>query len=126
MSKVVIFWTYIPKFFWRLSIPKFFATFFRHPQIFLDFIDLKTVFSPKNRVFRPKNSFLDLKISLNPLKTLRKHLFSLQIDEKKNIFVDFIAKNCPNNEIKLTIYIESIVFVLQAQGFNIKDITHRS
>ena len=56
-------------------------------------------FSPKNlffrpkkiffRLFRPKNPFLDffdLKISLNPLKTLRKHLFNLQIDEKNNIF----------------------------------------
>ena len=78
MSKVVIFWTYIPKFFGDL--------FFRHPQIFF-------------RLYRPKKiflDFLDLKISLNPLKTLRKHLFSLQIDEINNIFLDFIAKNCPN------------------------------
>ena len=115
MSKVVIFWPYIPKFFW--------GPFFRDPQIyfvdqyffphkpnkaspayyfftildlknyFLDFIDLKNLF------FRPKKlflDFLDLKISLNPLKTLRKHLFSLQINEKNNIFLNFIAKNYPS------------------------------
>ena len=71
------------------------------PIIFFTFLDLKKLFfklyRPKNcfldlknffRLFRRKNSFLDflvLKISLNPLKTLRKHLFSLQIDEKNNI-----------------------------------------
>ena len=52
----------------------------------------------KNLFFRPKNPFLDLKISLNPLKTLRKHLFNRQIDEKNNIFLDFIAKNCPTHK----------------------------
>ena len=69
----------IPKFFWRpffYSSPNFFWLY-RHKKILLD--------------------FLDLKISLNPLKTLRKHLFTLQIDEKNNIFLDFIAKNCSSN-----------------------------
>ena len=75
---------------------------FRLRKIFLDlkiFFDLKYFFT----LFTLKNSFLDfldLKISLNPLKTLRKHLFSLQIDEKNNIFLDFIAKNCPSYDIK--------------------------
>ena len=58
------------------------------------FLDLKIFF----RLLRPKNpflDFLDLEISLNPLKTLRKHLFNLQIDEKNNIFLDFIAKKLP-------------------------------
>ena len=101
MSKVVIFSPYTPKFFDDLflgipnflGIPKFFPLIyliklllpiifylFRAKNLFLDFIDLKTAFSPKNLFFRPKKNFLDfldLKISLNPLKTLRKHLFSL-------------------------------------------------
>ena len=98
MSKVVIFWAFIPKFFCRifLRIP----IFFPFPHIpnkaspayhFLDFIYLKKFF----RLFKPKNSFLDfldLKISLNPLKTLRNHLFSLQIDEKNNIFLRLYSK----------------------------------
>ena len=52
-------------------------------------------FSPKKTSSRPKKfflHFLDLKISLNPLKTLRKLLFNLQIDEKNNIFLDFSKK----------------------------------
>ena len=53
------------------------------------FIILNIIF----RLFRPK-------ISLNLLKTLRKHLFSLQIDEKNNIFLDFIAKNCFTHNIR--------------------------
>ena len=91
MSKVVIFWPYTPKFF----LPPF-LTFLGLKNHFLDFIDLKNLF------FRPENLFLDFldpKISLNPLKTLRKHLFSLQIDEKNNIFLDFIAKNYPSCQI---------------------------
>ena len=60
------------------------------------FLVLKNLFF--FRIFRPKNQFLGLKISLNPLKTLRKHLFNLLIDEKNNIFLDFIAKNCPSND----------------------------
>ena len=54
---------------------------------FLDFLDLKLFFRPKKFLdirnffilFRPKNF-------LNRFKTLKKHLFSLQIDEKNNIF----------------------------------------
>ena len=95
MSKVAFFGHISPKFFedFFLETPQI----FRYPQNFspylftllelknhfLDFIDLKNLF------FRPKNpflDFLDLKISLNPLKTLREHLFNLQIDEKNNIF----------------------------------------
>ena len=56
--------------------------FFRPKKIFLDFLDLDSFLD-----------FLDLKISLNPLKTLRKHLFSLQIDEKNNIFFRLYSKN---------------------------------
>ena len=55
-------------------------------------------FSPKKPFFkllRHKNPFLDLKISLNPLKTLRKHLFNLQIDEKNNIFFRIYSKKLP-------------------------------
>ena len=33
---------------------------------------------------------------------MRKHLFTLQIDEKNNIFLDFIVKNCPNHDLILT------------------------
>ena len=46
-------------------------------------------FRPKKNFFTPRKfflDFLDLKISLNPLKTLSKHLFTLQIDGKNNIF----------------------------------------
>ena len=116
MSKVALFWPYPPKFFSRpffrhpqkiFRLPKFFnlfrpkRSFFRLYRPKKCFLALKNLFfRPKNflKLFRPKNSFLDfldLKISLNPLQTLRKHLFSLQIDEKNNIsFLDFIAKNC--------------------------------
>ena len=106
MSKVVIFWTYIPNFFDDLffSYPQnFFASFFfkhpqifwrpfflRHPQIFFRLYRPKNCFlALKIHFFRPRKNFLDLldlKISLNILKTLRKHLFSLQIDEENNIF----------------------------------------
>ena len=78
MSKAVIFWPYIPKFFFRLYRPK---------NCFL---------ALKNLFFRPKKNFslFDLKISLNPPKTLRKHLFSLQIDEK-NYFFRLYSKKLP-------------------------------
>ena len=32
---------------------------------------------------------------------MRKHPFSLQIDEKNNTFLDLIAKNCPSNNLSL-------------------------
>ena len=51
-----------------------------------DFLDLTTDFL----------DFLDLKNFLNRLKTLKKHLFSLQIDEKNNIFnFRFYSKKLP-------------------------------
>ena len=113
MSKVVIFLAICPQIFlttfFFLETPKFLgcSKFFyislnRHPPNFFalpKFSRLTNHFlAPTKPFFRPKKfllDFLDLKISLNPLKTLRKHLFSLQIDEK-NIFLAFTAKNCPN------------------------------
>ena len=106
MSKVVIFWPYAPKFFRPLQIfpsNKPFFRLYRPKNHFLapkktSFLDLKNFFLDlKNFItlFKPKNSFLDfldLKISLNPLKTLRKHLFSLQIDEKNNFFSIYSKK----------------------------------
>ena len=62
MSKVVIFWTYIPKF--LLVSPKIFSpsSFFKHPQIFL-------------RLYKPKNCFLALKIQfLRPKKIFQNFL----------------------------------------------------
>ena len=131
MSKVAILATF-PQIFlttYFLETPKFFKyppKFFtppppkivRPPQIFfalldleilfLEFIDLKNVLSPKKasfldlknffRLFRPKNpflTFLDQKIPLNPLKTLKKHLFNLQSDEKNNIFFRLYSKKLP-------------------------------
>ena len=120
MSKVAFFWPYFPKFFRyaqnflppkNFSASPNFFTLLDLKILFLPFIDLKIVFlalknlffRPKKiffRLFRPKNpflDFLDLKISLNPLKTLRKHHLNLQIDEKNNISLDFIAKNYPSH-----------------------------
>ena len=64
------------------------------------FLDLKMFLALNNLFFffRPKKfylDFLDLKISLNPLKTVRKHLFNLQIDEKNNIFFRLYGKKLP-------------------------------
>ena len=89
-----------PNFFYPFRPENSFFRLYRLKKCFLAQKDL--FFRPKKnffRLFRPKNPFLDLlglKISLNPLKTLREHLFNLQIDEKNNIFLDFIAKNCSN------------------------------
>ena len=51
------------------------------------FLDLKNFF----RLFRPKNF-------IKSTQNLEETFFNLQIDEKNNIFLDFIAKNCPSNE----------------------------
>ena len=105
MSKVVIFGHISPNFFddLFLGIPKlifFVDQYFSHiPNKASPAYYFFCLFRPKKlffRLYRPKNcildlkacflDFLDLKISLNPLKTLRKLLFSHQIDEKNNIF----------------------------------------
>ena len=98
-------------FLFKIAPPPLTPQIFRPLQIFYPFKPEDSFFrlyrprkcflTLKNLFFRPKNpflDFLDLKISLNPLKTLRKHLFNLQIDEKNNIVLDFIAKNCPSHD----------------------------
>ena len=83
MSKVTVFYLISSKFFVDLFLG--ILIFFPHvpnknpPACYLfDFLDLTTDFL----------DFLDLKNFLNRLKvkTFKKHLFSLQIDEKNNIF----------------------------------------
>ena len=92
MSKVTVFYLVFSK-----SFVDLFLFFFWVPHIFslhipdkvppayyfFDFLDLKTSFldflNLKNWSFRPKNFF-------KSTQNLKKHLFSIQIDKKNNIF----------------------------------------
>ena len=81
MSKVTVFYLNSSKFYVDLFLGML-IFFYRSPNknphayYLFDFLDLITDFL----------DFLDLKNFLNRLKTLRKQLFSLLIDEKNNIF----------------------------------------
>ena len=100
MCKLTVFYLIYFKFFVDLFLEPhiFFPYAYKDPPAyylfdFLDlitaYLDLKTGFFDLKNFFRPKNSFLDfleVKSFLNLLKTLKRHLFSLQIDEKNNIF----------------------------------------
>ena len=110
MPKVAFFGHISPNFFHDLffysASPNLF-TLLDLEILFLDFLDLKNIFSPKKplffldlknffldlknffRLFRPKNTFLDfllLKIFSNRLNSLEKHLLNLQSHEKNYIF----------------------------------------
>ena len=141
MSKVVIFGHIPPNFFVAQYFFPVYLIKLLLPIIFYLFRPKKLFFRlyrPKNCLLALKNLFLDqkkifldlldLKISLNQLKTLRKHLFSLQIDEKNNIFLNFTEKNCPNyyNAVKPKIEYAALAFIVQDSHLSVRAPGRRS
>ena len=76
-------------------------SFFRLYRPKKSFLDLKIFFG----LFRPKSPFLDLKILSNLLNSLQNHLFNLQSDEKNYIlnFSIHSKKNHPSDNIIKTL-----------------------
>ena len=86
MSKVTIFYPISPKFFVDFfGIPIFSHVLNKFPPVyyFFNFLNLITVFF---LLFRPKNCFLDLKISLNRLKTLKNTVLAFKLMRKTIFF----------------------------------------